>query len=336
MASDQPDDWFASNPPPAPAGSTAAPTIAGGDANAWMGLVGNQDQLSAWVKGQLPAGSDPSLVNYYVGKIQGQPGANPTEQAGGVDYWSNKIKSGGADTAGSGYNANQYGVPSTPYQSVTYGGNFNTPAPTGALANQYQPLQWTGGDFAAPAWATNELSTLFQQPTDVTEQNDPGVGFRLRQVQQGVERSAAGKGTILNGGTQSAIAQRVGDQASAEFGDVFNRALQTKQQNVGQAQTGFTDAFNQYQQKYGMFNDARNADLNARQQNQGEYQANVLGPAQAQNANQYAAFLNQNSNSLQDYLTNYNINRTGIQDFLGQNNTVANRGLTAVTAGRPS
>jgi hypothetical protein len=37
---------------------------------------------------------------------------------------------------------------------------------------------------------------------------------------------------------------------------------------------------------------------------------------------------------LNDYLTNYGINRTGVQDFFNQNNAVANRGLSAALGTR--
>lgn len=62
------------------------------DPTAWMGLVSDPTKLSAFVKGVAPS-MDPGLVSYYVGKIQGQPGANPAEQAGSAQYWANKIAS---------------------------------------------------------------------------------------------------------------------------------------------------------------------------------------------------------------------------------------------------
>lgn len=74
------------------------------DPSAWMGLVGSPSQLATWVQQQNPRLS-PGMVQYYVGKIQGQPGANPTEQAGSATYWSQKIQSdpttGGSSAASS-------------------------------------------------------------------------------------------------------------------------------------------------------------------------------------------------------------------------------------------
>jgi len=58
----------------------------------------------------------------------------------------------------------------------------------------------------------------------------------MQQAQNALERSAASKGTLLTGGFMSKMADRLGQQASAEYGDVYNRAL------------------GQYQQAYGIFN----------------------------------------------------------------------------------
>lgn len=72
--------------------TAALPTSFGNlsDPSTWMGLVQHPSQLSSFVQGIAPT-MDPSLVSYYVQKIQGQPGANPTEQAGSAQYWANKI-----------------------------------------------------------------------------------------------------------------------------------------------------------------------------------------------------------------------------------------------------
>lgn len=79
---------------PSPIVNGTVPTSLGNlsDPNAWMGLVSDPTKLSAFVKGVAPNLS-PGLVSYYVQKIQGQPGANPTEQAGSAQYWANKIAS---------------------------------------------------------------------------------------------------------------------------------------------------------------------------------------------------------------------------------------------------
>lgn len=58
------------------------------DPNAWMSLVGNDQALTQFVaQGLGPAAQKPGLVDYYKKVIKGQPGANPTEQAGSAKYY---------------------------------------------------------------------------------------------------------------------------------------------------------------------------------------------------------------------------------------------------------
>lgn len=55
---------------------------------------------------------------------------------------------------------------------------------------------------------------------------DPGYQRRLQETQQALERSASSKGTLFNPGTTSAIATKVGAQASDEYAPAYNRSLQ--------------------------------------------------------------------------------------------------------------
>jgi hypothetical protein len=79
-----------------PAGQTPQANLGNlSDPNAWMALVNDTPKLTQWVAGALgpAAQAKPDLVSYYVGKIKGQPGANPTEQAGSANYWMQKLQS---------------------------------------------------------------------------------------------------------------------------------------------------------------------------------------------------------------------------------------------------
>jgi len=81
---------------PTPPGQTPQANIGNlSDPNAWMALVNDTPKLTQWVAGALgpAAQAKPDLVSYYVGKIKGQPGANPTEQAGSANYWMQKLQS---------------------------------------------------------------------------------------------------------------------------------------------------------------------------------------------------------------------------------------------------
>lgn len=73
----------------------------------------------------------------------------------------------------------------------------------------------------------------FTAPTGVTEQNDPGYQFRLTQGLKALQNSAAARGGLLAGGTAKAINDYAQGQASSEYGNVYNRALQTYQTNFG-------------------------------------------------------------------------------------------------------
>ena len=269
-----------------------------GGANDQASLLAHRAELEA-------AGFEISPPNAEgkISKVR-PPGGDWTRVIGegeGHPVW---IPQGGG--GGGGMNSGEmsaYGVPQNQYASAQFGGGYQTPAIPQSLSNPYSAPQWTGGDFVAP---------------QLNETTDPGYQARFDLQQRGLERSAAGNGTILNGGTQEATAKLGQDYASNEYDKVFGRA------------------FDQYKMKYGQFSDDASRGLQARQQNQGEFQQNVLAPAQTQYQNQYQQYLGENARTLNDYLTNYTIGRTGVQDFLTQNNRTADRGLQATIAGRPS
>lgn len=65
----------------------------------------------------------------------------------------------------------------------------------------------------------------FQQPTEQDALNSPGLQFALQQGQQGIQRSAAGRGTLLTGGTLKALDRYSVGTALQGYNDVFNRNL---------------------------------------------------------------------------------------------------------------
>lgn len=67
--------------------------------------------------------------------------------------------------------------------------------------------------FEGPEAAKNALMT------------DPSYQFRLKQGQQALERSAAGKGNLFSGNTGVALTQYGQDMASQEFTNAFNRLM---------------------------------------------------------------------------------------------------------------
>ena len=83
-------------------------------------------------------------------------------------------------------------------------------------------------------------TTPFEAPTDVTQQNDPGWQFRMKEGLGALQRSAAAKGTLLTGGAMKDLAAFGQDYASNEYDKVYNRAL------------------GEYKDAYGIFNNNQN------------------------------------------------------------------------------
>lgn len=242
---------------------------------------------------------DAADFQYWVNNINQSGGLqNGYKNQGGTGTWQDRMASasGGVGDYGSGGGGSpmgggagdwwtgqgvspqemaSYGVPGSAYASKPFSGSYEPPAPPGVLASQ------------------------FTLPTQAELEATPGYQARLKAAQQGLERGAAAKGSILSGGFVNAEGKAMQDYASNEYNNL-----------VGQTLAG-------------------------RGENQNEFQANVVAPGQFKYANQYKTYLDEQGRTLNDYLTNYNINRTGIQDFLAQQNRTADRGLSAITAGAP-
>lgn len=111
--------------------------------------------------------------------------------------------------------------------AYTSGSSFTLAAPT--------PTPY--GDFVAPD--PNATSKAMQ--------------FRAAEGQKAIERSAAARGTLLNGGTLKALEDFRQGLASTEYGNDFNRALSvydtnraTNQQNFGQSLASFGGNLNAF------------------------------------------------------------------------------------------
>lgn len=213
--------------------------------------------------GQAPTGgnlTDPSyaanLVNYYAS----QPGANPSLK-NDPNYWIGKITSGELGTD------QNYII-----------GKFMTPegAPAGGMdpsgsgfptAPQYTAPTYTGAPPpTAPTLATYS-PTMYTAPTEAQLEASPGYAARLAAGAQVQQRGAAAQGTVLNGGSQQALARYGQDYASNEYNNLVgqtqagvnlnnNATATATATNNNAAQTGFGDAFSNYQARYGQFTDA--------------------------------------------------------------------------------
>lgn len=120
-----------------------------------------------------------------------------------------------------------------------------------------------------PAWLTGPFTLdKFTMPTAEEFESSPGFKFGIGQAQQGLERSAAAKGSVLSGGFQKALAKYLNDYATTGYGNFVNQALGInqannqvslagRQQNVNEYQNQVANAYNQYGTNY---NTKRNAE----------------------------------------------------------------------------
>ena len=100
----------------------------------------------------------------------------------------------------------------------------------GALSNLQAIL-------AQPGQGWNQT---FQAPTLEQAKNEPGYQFQEQQGEGALQNSAAAHGALYSGNTQEALARFGQQSAETDYSNVYNRAFQ------------------EYQQKYGQYNDQLN------------------------------------------------------------------------------
>ena len=273
--------------------------------------------------------NDPASVAAYVKWYSTQPGANPS-LANDPNYWIGKISSGelgedpayivqkfmlpeGAQSGGGnqfagfgGGSTTGFGAPPAPYASNPNAPTYTQPQLPANLQTPFTPGTFTPGTFHTP--------TLEQA------KQDPGYQFGLDESQRGIEHSAAAQGSVLNPGTVQALSRNANDYATTKYNDVYGRDLSTFNTNEGN--------------QFSAFNMNTANQFGARQQQQGEFQQNVLAPAQQTYSNNYGQYLNENARTLNDYLQNYNIGHTAQTDYWSRLKDVSGAGLTGALNSR--
>ena len=130
------------------------------------------------------------------------------------------IQDPGTYTPGAAYQAPEYRAPD-PYQVAT---PFDRP--------EYQ------------------AATPFAAPTAADMGQDPGYQFRLSEGQRALERSGAARGVTNTGGNMKGLLDYGQQAASQEYGNVYNRNLNTYNTNeanrAGAYQTNYGNALNAY------------------------------------------------------------------------------------------
>lgn len=106
----------------------------------------------------------------------------------------------------------------------------------------------TGGTANGSGVAQGSLTTPYGQsftaPTGLTEQNDPGYQARLQLGTDAIQKSAAARGSVVTGGTAKALDTYGQDYASNEYGNVYNRALNTFDTNYNAYNTNQANQYN--------------------------------------------------------------------------------------------
>ncbi len=139
------------------------------------------------------------------------------------------------------------------------------------------------------------LQKGFALPSADELQNTPGYMARFQQGLNARQRSAASRGTILNGGTQQALDRYGQDYASGEYGNLVNQKL------------------------------------NERQQQSSDYLNLAYGPAWQSNQ----AAVNQYGQLYRQYADSVGNNRNSQNDYWNQQMQLLNAGLDAARSGSP-
>jgi hypothetical protein len=132
--------------------------------------------------------------------------------------WEGRFSSGGY---GGGYSAPEF----TPYNYADFG--YSAPSAGRFEENYADPAAFRFADFAGPA--------SFKAPTAEAMKMDPGYQARMDAVKNAQVAGAAHGGVLRSGGFQKGLAQAVGNQASQEYGNVYNRAASEHDRKWGQA-----------------------------------------------------------------------------------------------------
>lgn len=140
------------------------------------------------------------------------------------------------------------------FQKQTYAtGQANEAPYLAAGAGGLNALQYglgTGGTANGSGVGQGSLLTPynggqgFTAPTGLTEQNDPGYQARLQLGTDTLQKSAAARGSVLTGGTAKALDSYAQDYASNEYGNVYNRALNSYQTNYNDYNTNQSNQYN--------------------------------------------------------------------------------------------
>jgi hypothetical protein len=203
------DGGYDASAAPADAGSGGAPPN-----SMWNDTAGRWDTMAPWSPGYDPT---------WGGYITGDPWGASTG-----DQW---LKAAGGGASGGGASG---GGPSGPSATGSYQDYYTWGGPMAPdLSWLKNAPTFEFADFAAPG-----VDGMFA---------DPGYQFRLDQGRKALEQSAAGRGTLRTGGTLKDILGYGQNMASQEYGNVYNRALNAYNTNLGTAKERYAPGLASWQ-----------------------------------------------------------------------------------------
>jgi len=188
------------------------------------------------------------------------------------------VTNSGGHGGSSGGGGGQMGLPTSGFGAYPGPYQSDPNAPVYEELAAYVPPEWTGGDYVNPTQAELEAS--------------PGYQSRLNEGLKARTRMAAAGGTILNGGTLKALDRYGQDYATNEY------------------QTLRGNTMEQYKQRYGQFQDKAGMSLQARTVNANEHQNSFQ--------NRTNTYLQGNTRTLTDYMTNLTARRNAELDYWGR------------------
>ncbi len=222
------------------AGSLGGAAIESSAAGNAASTEANAADYAANIQGQL---GQESLQNEVDTQQQNQENEQPFLQTGAnslasLGYLLGITPSG---TVGGG--------PGTPGQ------NFNIPGVNGSVTMPgVTPLKGTANTNLGALGSLMQAypGGQFTAPTQTQAAQDPGYQFALDQGTRAVDSGAAANGSLLTGGTQTALDQFGQGLANTNYSNVYNRALQTYNTNYNTWSNSQANQFNRLAALAGM------------------------------------------------------------------------------------
>lgn len=246
-------DWWSANLPQIDGGMSNLGAPQGGNVDGGMVYPGgtpNFNEASGGVK------TDPSQppMQAYGGQAQGGDPQAFIQQWQASHSPSEGIEGLAAALKANGFSGERFMYGNTPSNNelVIDGQKFKVLGGEGTPgAYWYKPgMNDSPGGGGAGSFGTGSLAqgygSTFAGPSEAEFRNSPGYKFALEQGLQGVQRSAAAKGTLLTGGTLKDLAQYGTGLADQTYGDAFNRSGQTFDRNYNVWRNSGNDIFNRY------------------------------------------------------------------------------------------